>query len=310
MRDLLVVEQNNVVRYDDVSLSQLQETLETTRGLIWLDLEQITDEDAAFLSDYGDFGAHHLTVKACREVSTRPYSAVFPKHMFMILHVQETPEAPPVKLAFFLAPGYLITVHSTPLSLLQDVKDRIQQNAQLMPSTDVAAALILQTIADRLDPLVSELTAETVAPDQDVESRWIYETQRRLIEMIHLVKPQCEIVHALYTGDKLSLQTDAVVQLQDVYYRLRNMVEMLTRQWEMLNDAGTAVQTKALKGIDASTRRLTFLVALLLPVLLLAVAIGLDDPLLVNLIKPAAVGIGLAVSLLIAIILVLTARKR
>lgn len=310
MRDLFIVEQHNVIRYDDVSLSQLQETLEASKGLFWLDLEQITDEDAAFLSDFKEFGAHPLSVKACREVSTRPYSAVFPRHMFMVVHVQESLDAPPVKLGFFLAPDYLVTIHSTPLALLQDVKDRIQQDARLMRSTDLAVALIMQTIADRQDPLVSELTSETVAPDQDVEARWIYDMQRRLIDMIHLVKPQCELVHSLYNGEKLSLQTDTVIQLQDVYYRFRNMVEVLTRQWEMLNDASTAVRTKVLKRLDASTRRLTFLVALLLPLLVLSTLLGLEDPLLANLMKPATVGIGLAVSLLVAIILILTARKR
>ena len=310
MRDLFIVEQHNVIRYDDVSLSQLQETLEASKGLFWLDLEQITDEDAAFLSDFKEFGAHPLSVKACREVSTRPYSAVFPRHMFMVVHVQESLDAPPVKLGFFLAPDYLVTIHSTPLALLQDVKDRIQQETRLMRSTDLAVALIMQTIADRQDPLVSELTSETVAPDQDVEARWIYDMQRRLIDMIHLVKPQCELVHSLYNGEKLSLQTDTVIQLQDVYYRFRNMVEVLTRQWEMLNDASTAVRTKVLKRLDASTRRLTFLVALLLPLLVLSTLLGLEDPLLANLMKPATVGIGLAVSLLVAIILILTARKR
>lgn len=310
MRDLLIVEQNNVIRYDDVSLSHLQETLEDSRGLFWLDLEQITDEDAAFLSDFKEFGAHPLSVKACREVSTRPYSAVFPGHLFMVVHVLESLDAPPVKLGFFLAPGYLITIHSTPLTLLQEVKDRVQQDAQSMRSTDQAVALIMQKIADRQDPLVSELTADTIAPDRDAETRWIYDTQRRLTDMVHLVKPQCEIVHSLYSGEKLSLQTDTVVQLQDAYYRFRNMAEALTRHWEMLNDAATAAQTKALRSIDASARRLTFLVALLLPVLVLSVLLGIDDPLMNNATKPAVVGIGLAVSLLAAIVLVLTARKR
>ena len=216
MRDLIIVEQNNVVRYDDVSLSQLQETVESSKDLFWLDLEQITDEDAAFLSDFKEFDAHPLSVKACREVSARPYSAVFPRHMFMIVHVRESLDAPPVKLGFFLAPGYLVTIHSTPLTLLQDVKDRIQQDARLMQSADLAVALIMQTIADRQDPLVAELTTESVAPDQDVEARRVYDMQRRLIDMIHLVKPQREIVHSLYNGDKLSLQADTVVQLQDV----------------------------------------------------------------------------------------------
>ena len=310
MRDLLIVEQNNVIRYDDVSLSHLQETLEESKGLFWLDLEQITDEDAAFLSDFKEFGAHPLSVKACREVSTRPYSAVFPGHLFIVLHVQESLDAPPVKLGFFLAPDYLITIHSTPLALVKEVKDRIQQDAQLMRSTDLAVALIMQTIADRQDPLISDLTAETIAPDQDVEAQWIYDTQRRLIDMIHLVKPQCEIVHSLYGGEKLSLQTDTIVQLQDAYYRFRNMADALTRSWEMLNDGATAVQTKALRRIDASARRLTFLVAMLLPVLVLSVLLGIDDPLMNNTIKPVVVGIGLAVSLLVAVVLVMTARKR
>lgn len=310
MRDLLIVEQNNVIRYDDVSLSHLQETLEDSQGLFWLDLEQITDEDAAFLSDFKEFGAHPLSVKACREASTRPYSAVFPGHLFIVLHVQESLDEPPVKLGLFLAPDYLITVHSTPLAFLQDVKDRVQQDAQLMRSADLAVALIMQTIADRQDPLVSELAAQTIDPDQDVEGQWIYHAQRRLIDMIHLVKPQCEIVHSLYGGEKLSLQTDAVVQLQDAYHRFRNMADALTRTWEMLNDAAAAVQTKTLRRIDASAMRLTFLAALLLPVLVLSALLGIDHPLVNEANKPAVLGIGLAVSSLAAVILLLTARKR
>lgn len=310
MRDMLIVEQNDVIRYDDVSLSNLQETLDGSRGLFWLDLEQITDEDAAFLSDFKEFSAHPLSVKACREVSTRPYSAVFPGHLFIVLHVQESPDAPPAKLGLFLAPDYLVTVHATPLAFLQGVKNRVQLDAQLMRSTDQAVGLIMQTIADCQDPLVAELTVEAMPPNQDLEARWIYEKQRRLIDMIHLVRPQCEIVHSLYTGEKLSLQADSVVQLQDAYYRFRNMADALTRTWEMLNDAAMAAQTKALRSINASARRLTFLVALLLPVLVIAVLLGLDDPLMDFAARPAVVGMGLAVSVLVAIVLVLTARKR
>ncbi len=310
MRDLLVVEQNNVIRYDDVPLSHMQDTLESSSGLFWLDFEQITDEDAAFLSDFEAIGAHPLSVKACREVSTRSYSAVFSNHLFMIIHMQERQDAPPVKLGFFLAPGYLVTIHSTPLDPLQKIKDRMQQDTQLVRSTDQAVALILYEIADCQDPLVSALTAEPVTLDRDLEARWIYDTQRRLIDMIHLVKQQCEIVHALYSGEQLSLQTDTVVQFQGVYNRFRHMVEALTRQWEMLNDAAMALQTKALRTIDASSRRLTFLVALLAPMFILSILLGIDHPLTENVDEPMAAGIGLAVSLLIAIALILSAKKQ
>lgn len=310
MRDLFIVEQNNVIRYEDVSLSHLQEALETSKGLFWLDLEQITDEDATFLCDFKEFSAHPLSVKACLENSTRPYSAVFPRHMFFIIHVQENLEAPEVKLGCFLAPNYLVTIHPTPLSLLQEVKDQIHQDAKLMRSTDEVVALIMQTLSDRQGLMVTQLIEEPVDIDLEVEPSWIFKKQRQLINMLHLQKQQSEIVHSLYNGEKLSLQADTVAQLQDVYYKLRNMVEVLTRHWEMLNDASTAMHTKILKKLDVSTRRLSFLVGFLLPVLVLSTLIGFEGSLLVKLINPAVWGIGLAVVILVAIILILTTKKR
>jgi len=310
MRDLFIVEQNNVIRYDDVSLSHLQEALEASKGLFWLDLEQITDEDASFLCDFQEISAHPLSVKACREDSTRQASAVFPRHMFFIIHIQESLDAPEVKLGCFLAPNYLVTIHPTPLSLLQDVKDQIHQDAQLMRSTDEIVALIMQILSDRQGPVVTDLIAEKLDFDQGVEPLWLYNEQRQLIKMLHLLKQQSEIVHSLYNGEKLSLQADTVVQLQDVYYKLRGMIEVLTRHWEMLNDASTVVHTKILKKLDLSTRRLSILVAVLLPVLVFSTLIGINGSLLTKLINPIIWGIGLVVTASVAVILIMTGKTR
>ena len=52
MRELFLIEQNHVIQYADIAVSQLQETLESSEGLFWLDVEQMTDEDAAFLLEF------------------------------------------------------------------------------------------------------------------------------------------------------------------------------------------------------------------------------------------------------------------
>ena len=79
MRELFLIEQNHVIQYADIAVSQLQETLESSEGLFWLDVEQMTDEDAAFLLEFKEFRAHPLSVKACREAAGRPYLAEFPE---------------------------------------------------------------------------------------------------------------------------------------------------------------------------------------------------------------------------------------
>ncbi len=133
MRELFLIEQNNVIQYADIAVSQLQETLESSEGLF-------------FLLEFKEFRAHPLSVKACREAAGRPYLAEFPEQVFMIFNIQEEIGATPTRLGLFLTPDYLITVHSTPLGFLQEVKDRIQQDYLLMRSPGFAMALILQAM--------------------------------------------------------------------------------------------------------------------------------------------------------------------
>ena len=168
MRELFLIEQNHVIQYADIAVSQLQETLESSEGLFWLDVEQMTDEDAAFLLEFKEFRAHPLSVKACREASGRPYLAELPEQVFMIFNIQEEIGATPTRLGLFLTPDYLITVHSTPLGFLQEVKDRIQQDYLLMRSPGFAMALILQAMTDHLEPLIDQLDADIAAIESDL----------------------------------------------------------------------------------------------------------------------------------------------
>ena len=309
MRDLFILEENNVILYDDVSLSQLQENLSNSKGLFWLDLDQITDEDTTFLEEFKEIGAHPSSIKACREISTRSCSTVFQHHIFMVFNIQENLNSPPIKLGIFLAPNYLITIHPTPLDILQEVKSQIQQDPHLMRSTDLTIALIMEAICDHQDSLVSDLTAETTKTEQVTNAQWIYDMQCQLISMVHQVKPQSEIVNSLYTGKNLSLQSEAVIQLQEVFYQFRNMVEILTRQWEMLNNASATVRSNRLEGIEGATKRLTVLIGALLPLILISTIINLDQLLWAKLLNLDLLAIGFLVVLLVGIIFILTSRK-
>lgn len=306
MRELFLIEQNNVIRYADIAVSQLQETLESSEGLFWLDIEQMTDEDAAFLLEFKEFRAHPLSVKACREAAGRPYLAEFPEHMFMVFHIQEEIGATPTRLGLFLTPDYLVTVHSTPLGFLQEVKDRIQQDYLLMRSPGFAMTLILQAIADHFEPLIDQLDADIAGIESDLSQsahqpdvQTIAGKKHQVAYLLHLLSLQCEMVHDIYTQGNLPLQPETIIQIRDVYHRLKFLVETLSLGQERLSDLSLSAAVGATRQLKTSIGRLSTLSAIFLPVIGLASLLGINER-LIGLDPPIALGLAVVLSIFTA----------
>lgn len=304
MRELFLIEQNNVIRYADIAVSQLQETLESSEGLFWLDIEQMTDEDAAFLLEFKEFRAHPLSVKACRDGGGKPYMAEFPEHMFIIFHIQEEIGATPTRLGLFLTADYLVTVHSTPFGFLQEVKDRIQQDYLLMRSPGFAMTLILQAMTEHLEPLIEQTDADITAMESDLKGgtdqpdvQTINDKKYHLAQMLQSLRPQCEMVHDIFAQGNMPLQPETVIQVRDVYYRLAGLVETLALHHDRLSDLSLAAADASSRRLQARIGRLSTLSAFFLPVISLAALLGINERLL-GLAPPAALGLAVAISLL------------
>ncbi|HIG46106.1 MAG TPA: hypothetical protein EYQ20_06680 [candidate division Zixibacteria bacterium] len=316
MRELFLIEQNNVIQYADIAVSQLQETLESSEGLFWLDVEQMTDEDAAFLLEFKEFRAHPLSVKACREAAGRPYLAEFPEQVFMIFNIQEEIGATPTRLGLFLTPDYLITVHSTPLGFLQEVKDRIQQDYLLMRSPGFAMALILQAMTDHLEPLIDQLDADITAIESNLSQlanqhdiQTIAEKKHQLANLLQILSPQCEMLHDMWTQGNLPLQPETIIQIRDVYHRLKYQVETLPLYQERLSDLSLSAATRTALQLNTSIGRLSTISAVFLPVISLAALLGINER-LIGLDPPVALGLAAVLSILSGGIVAMLARRK
>jgi magnesium transporter len=109
---------------DQVGTEQIRDFLATGEGLLWVDMEDMTDEDAELLSNV--FCFHPLAVADCISKNIHPPKIDdFDDYLFIIIHginyhiesqIVETTE-----LAFFLGKNYVVTTHDVPMGSISSV---------------------------------------------------------------------------------------------------------------------------------------------------------------------------------------------
>lgn len=317
MRDLYLIEQKNVVRYTDVTTTLLQETLEISTGLFWLDIEQMTEEDAAFLSEFKEFEFHPLSLKACQGGPGRSYLEAFPNHLFMMFNVQEDMEAEPARLCIFLTGDYLVTVRSRPMLFAQRLKDRIEQDYLLMRSPGYSMALLLHGLVDHLEGAIPQIEAELDTLTGEINEgvqpehlQQIGQYKKRLSGMRRLFKTHGEVVDDLLTRTSEQLQPETILQIHSVHHRLSHIVEMLDIACEGLDTVNAMAATRTSQQLSASIARLTTVSAIFLPVIAVAALLGVNDGLVEGLEPLALVGAAVIVSIIVSAIVAMASRQR
>ena len=316
MRELFLLDQKNVIRYTDISTTQLQETLENSEGLFWLDMEQMTEEDASFLLEFKEFKFHPLAVKACQGPIGRSYLTTFQEHLFMLFTIQEDFDAEPAKLCVFLTPDYLVTFHNRPLPFLQRLKDRVESDYQLMRSPGYSMALLLHALVDHLDTVVPQAEAdletltEMISEEGHSDSlRQLGTFRRRLSGMRRIVKANGEVVNELLqTNDQM--QPETILQVRGVYHRFGNIVEAIEQAHEGLETVSAIAVTRTSQQLNASVGRLTTVAAVFLPVIAVATLLGVNERLAAGLDPLVLVGVAVVASIVVGGVVALVARQR
>lgn len=317
MRDLFLVEQKNAVRYTDITIPQTQDTLETSTGLFWLDIEQASEEDISFLLEFKEFKFHSLAVKACEAGPGRSYLEVFPEYLFMRFNVEEEPGAEPARLCIFLTPDYLVTVRSRPMTFVQRLKDRIEQDYQLMRSPGYPMALLLHGLVDHLETAVPQLQSdlatlvgeinEGIRPEH-LEQMGQYGGQ--VSGLRRSFKGVGETVSELLARTNDQLQPETMFQLRSVGHRVGHIVETLDTFREGLDTLYPMIATRTTGQLNASIARLTSVAAIFLPVIAVAALLGVNDRLVEGLEPLVLVGAAVVVSIVVAAIVAMSARQR
>jgi magnesium transporter len=272
---------------DQLSTAQIGEFLATGQGLLWVDMEDLTNEDAQLLSN--TFRFHPLAVADCISKNIHPPKIDdFEDYLFLIVHginyhieseIVETTE-----LAFFLGKNYVVTSHDIPMRSVSSILDRVQKDGRLMRrGADFLAHDVIDAVVDNFMPAIEEmderndqLEGEALHDPKRETLMSIMQLKRSILALTRVMLPQREIVNGLSRGEYGLISERAQIYYRNIYDHLVR-VEMLTLG---LRDMAESVLSTYLSSVsnrmNEVMKMLTLIATIFIPLTFIAGIYGMN----------------------------------
>ena len=270
-----------------VEIDQVSSLLATGKGLLWIDIEDTTSEDAQFLMDV--FRFHPLAVADCVSKNIHPPKIdEFEDHLFIIVHginyhvesdVVETTE-----LGLFIGKNYVVTSHVIPMRSVTSTIERLQVDGRPMRrGADMLAHDIIDVLVDNIMPTIDELDQKCTDIESEVVEHPRKETlssimqlKRSILALNRVMSPQRELVNSLARGDYPLISKRAHIYYRNIYDHLAR-IEMLTQGLRDLADSVLATHLSSVSNrMNEVMKVLSIVAAIFLPLTLLAGIYGMN----------------------------------
>jgi magnesium transporter len=272
---------------DQLSPEQLRSFLATGEGLLWVDIQDMSDEDAELLSSV--FCFHPLAVADCISKNIHPPKIDdFEDYLFVIVHginyhidseVVETTE-----LTFFLGRNYVVTTHDVPMRSVSSVLGRVGKDGHPMRrGADFLAHDIVDAMVDNFMPTLDEMDERSVAVEAEALQEpkrqtlaSIMQLKRSVLALTRIILPQREMVNALSRGEYALISERAQIYYRNVYDHLVS-IEMLTRDLrDMADSALNTYLSSVSNGMNEVMKVLTLIATIFIPLTFIAGVYGMN----------------------------------
>lgn len=231
---------------DQLNKEQIKDFLAKNEGLLWIDIEEVTDEDAKLLSDV--FGFHPLAVEDCVSRNIHPPKIDdFEDYLFVIVHginyFIESDVVETTELALFVGRNYVVTTHDVPMRSASSVLDRIQKDDRLMRrGADFLTHDLIDALVDNIMPTIDEMNDKSVTVEAEAlhdpgkeTLATIMQLKRSILALERVMSPQRGIIDRFSRGEYALISERAGIYYRNIYdhllriemltYNLRDMVE-------------------------------------------------------------------------------------
>jgi len=270
-----------------VEIDQISSLLATGKGLLWVDIEDTTTEDAQFLMDV--FRFHPLAVADCVSKNIHPPKIdQFEDYLFIIVHginyhiesdVVETTE-----LSLFLGKNYVVTSHDIPMRSLASTIERLQVDGRPMRrGADMLAHDIIDALVNNIMPTIDELDdkcasieSEVIENPQKETLSSIMQLKRSLLALNRVMSPQREIANAVARGDYPVVGKNAQIYYRNIYDHLVR-IETLVQGLRDLADSVLATHLSSVSNrMNEVMKFLSVVAAVFLPLTLVVGIYGMN----------------------------------
>ena len=270
-----------------VEIDQVSSLLATGKGLLWIDIEDTTSEDAQFLIDL--FRFHPLAVADCVSKNIHPPKIdQFEDHLFIIVHGinyhVETDVVETTELSLFLGKNYVVTSHDIPMRSVTSTIERLQVDGRPMRrGADMLAHDIIDALVDNIMPTIDELDdkctsieSEVVEHPQKETLSSIMQFKRSILALNRVMLPQREIINTIARGDYAVIGKKAQIYYRNIYDHLVR-IETLVQGLRDLADSALAMHLSSVSNrMNEVMKVLSVVAAVFLPLTLLAGIYGMN----------------------------------
>ena len=141
-------------------------------GLIWVDLEDPSDDEIAILSNIFHF--HDLAIEDCVTGTNQPKLDSYDGYLFLavfgIVPGSIGNELEPREIDIFFNDRYVVTVHRTHMRSITFWRSRVDRNQAplLSKGTDFLVHGIIDTMVDNYEPLLERLDSRMEAAEEQI----------------------------------------------------------------------------------------------------------------------------------------------
>jgi len=266
--------------HDPAAISDI---LERTCALIWVDLEDPTEDDFACLTE--EFGLHRLAVEDAQKHGQRPKLEHYANHFFVVAYSKEMAE-----IDLFIGPTWLITVRERnpegQVCHVEAMRSRFSRDDDDPTTVGHLVYVILDEIldgyVDRIDGMEEQVEAleERIILDEIDEPR---ETQtellhlrRDLLRFRKVALPLRDVLARLQRGEVEPLDARSREEMQDVVDHANRVVDQLDQQQELISNAVDAHQALLANRMNLVMKRMTSWGAILIASTLIAGIYGMN----------------------------------
>jgi len=273
----------------------------------WLDIEAPDDADYELLEK--TFKFHALTIEDIRHQNQRPKVDEYEEYNFSVLFVTELSgdELALREHHLFVGAHYLVTVHLEPSPELKELQERIQKSPELAHGKpSFLTYLAIDTIVDASFPILDKLDDVVDALEDEVTQKATRESLARIYNLKHTVSElrrflgaQRDVFQKLTTHGIHLQQDDMTLYYRDVYDHMIRQYETADSLRDLLTGAMDVYLSTVSNRLNETTKALTVIASLFLPLSFLTGFYGMNFAYLVNVVESPVIALVIGIATMV-----------
>jgi magnesium transporter len=271
----------------NLSAEEIGAAYRSGKGLLWVDIDEITPEDGAFLEQ--TFGFHPLAVEDCVSANIHsPKVDDFGEYLFIIVHginyAAESEVVETSELNVFLGANFVVSSHNLTMYSIGAVKHSVEANGRVMrQGADFLVHAMIDALIDNVMPAIDRMTEIAEEIEEQVVRNphpstleAVLKLKRSAIRLHRVMAPQREVLNRISRGEFRLVSGDARIFFRDIYDHIVRIEDLNQTVRDMTDNALATYLSSVANRQNEVMKVLSIVAAIFLPLTLLAGIYGMN----------------------------------